>query len=648
MRRRKTIITYALLSAVSFNAFAVSIGDISGSGEIMITSRVSESILKSDNAKTENKKLISGVVKSDKGELLVGVSIKELGGGNNTAITGRNGEFSLKVGSDATVIVQHLYFLPQQIKVEGKTTFDIVMCNEAIVISDVKALEGSDIITKLVRGVVMDNKGKPLKGVVVSAKGTDIKVLTDAKGEFSLAVNSDARLKVEFIGLESREIYVANKTNLAIVLEKEAVYSNDVVRADDSKSSSKGSEYDDSSSFVEEDLDIVEVIDESDSYESYSADSYTDVLEEVVVVTYGSPKREPKRKSESSRHDRQVEGRSGVVTAGEHNDLKDWRYWSKLVDKDDTHSSKWKFYTNNRVAVTVLDSKNSAVNGALVDLLHNNVVVWQGVTDNSGKVDLWVGLNSENSQLESSNLSIVINDVVQQGTVKVTEFNDNKVDVNKFIIKSKGVDSVADIAFIVDATGSMADEIMFLKEDMTAILSDVSSQYTNIKLRTSALFYRDSGDDYLIKYSDFTENSKQTSNFISNQYAGGGGDYPEAVHDALSSAVQLSWNKKATARIAFLLLDAPAHDNDHVIESIHRSIKLYAAMGIKLIPIVASGTDKDTEFLCRFFSIATNGTYVFITDHSGVGEKHIKPSADQYKVELLSDLMVRLINKYIE
>ena len=81
---------------------------------------------------------------------------------------------------------------------------------------------------------------------------------------------------------------------------------------------------------------------------------------------------------------------------------------------------------------------------------------------------------------------------------------------------------------------------------------------------------------------------------------------------------------------------------------IHTSVKAAAEKGIKIIPIAASGIDKETEFLMRFFAQATNGTYVFITDHSGVGGSHIEPSIGQFEVEKLNDLMVRLISKYAE
>ena len=67
-----------------------------------------------------------------------------------------------------------------------------------------------------------------------------------------------------------------------------------------------------------------------------------------------------------------------------------------------------------------------------------------------------------------------------------------------------------------------------------------------------------------------------------------------------------------------------------------------------MIPVAASGVDKDTEFMLRFFDLATGGTYVFLTDDSGIGNSHIKATVGDHKVEKLADLMVRLIKKYVE
>ena len=110
----------------------------------------------------------------------------------------------------------------------------------------------------------------------------------------------------------------------------------------------------------------------------------------------------------------------------------------------------------------------------------------------------------------------------------------------------------------------------------------------------------------------------------------------------------MQWSTSAKSRIAFLLLDAPPHNGSQIKDDLHTSIQKAAKKGIKIIPIVASGINKETEFLMRNFSITTNGTYVFITNDSGVGNDHLEPTVGEYEVEYLKDLMVRLITKYTE
>lgn len=48
----------------------------------------------------------------------------------------------------------------------------------------------------------------------------------------------------------------------------------------------------------------------------------------------------------------------------------------------------------------------------------------------------------------------------------------------------------------------------------------------------------------------------------------------------------------------------------------------------------------------RALALGTNGTYTFLTDHSGIGNSHIKPSTDSYEVETLNAIMVRIMKSY--
>ena len=134
---------------------------------------------------------------------------------------------------------------------------------------------------------------------------------------------------------------------------------------------------------------------------------------------------------------------------------------------------------------------------------------------------------------------------------------------------------------------------------------------------------------------------------MSKQSAEGGGDYPEAVDVALKAAIEdKNWSASAQTRIVFLMLDAPAHNES--IGSLQESIQKAAQKGIQIVPIASSGIDKKTEFLMRFFALGTNGSYVFLTDHSGVGNDHIVPTVGEYRVEYLNELMTRIITSSVE
>ena len=345
-------------------------------------------------------------------------------------------------------------------------------------------------------------------------------------------------------------------------------------------------------------------------------------------------------------------GKAGVLTAGEWNDLDHWDFWSGLMGSQDYGgmSQYWRMYTPRRVAVRVADAAGKRLPALRITLEQNQKVLWSTLTDNQGEADLWV--DPFHAQAGTDNLVLTIDGKPQASAPKLSPWNvqQEEAEVNFYIVdKAKAPEKRADIAFIVDATGSMGDEIDFLKKDLVNILDRAKGGLSGVELRTGAVFYRDEQDEYVTKFSPFTDDYRKTIQYISMQHADGGGDLPEAVHTALEAGLQnLAWNTSARARIAFLVLDAPAHqDHQGVVESLQASIREYAKQGVKLIPVFCSSPSKECEFMCRFFAVLTGGTYVFLTDDSGVGGDHIEASVGDFQVEPLNDLLVRLIAKYI-
>ena len=340
-----------------------------------------------------------------------------------------------------------------------------------------------------------------------------------------------------------------------------------------------------------------------------------------------------------------VQPQGGLVTAGEWNDLDNWDFYQKTLMKEPFKGfpEDWQMYTNHRIAVAIT-AKNKPAANATVTLFRNDTPIWTAKTDNLGRAELWVGAFQKEKELNTALLRLKVNEQ-WVSTATISETQVNRIALDETLPSPT---NLVQIAFMVDATGSMGDELEFLKMDLKKVINEVQKTNTQLKISTATVFYRDEGDEYVVKHSPFTEDINQTTEFISQQRADGGGDFPEAVDKALVQLNQLQWQPEARTRIAFLVLDAPPHNKPAVISSIQYSVKTAAASGIKLIPVVASGIDKTTEFLMRFIAMYTNGTYVFITDHSGIGNKHLEPSVGEYQVEKLSDLMVRLIKKYSE
>ncbi len=207
------------------------------------------------------------------------------------------------------------------------------------------------------------------------------------------------------------------------------------------------------------------------------------------------------------------------------------------------------------------------------------------------------------------------------------------------------INRTVDICLVVDATGSMGDELHYLKSEMMDVMMRAQGASPCAKFRFSSVFYRDLGDAYVTKSTPFTDRVDDVIAYVNEQSVGGGGDFPEAVDSALATAVNgLAWSPQAITRILFLVLDAPAHDYSAL--KLRETIEKAARLGIKIIPIAASGIDKNSEFLFKYMATATYGDYLYITDHSGIGGSHLKPTGVKENKQYLNDLMVELIAKY--
>ena len=341
----------------------------------------------------------------------------------------------------------------------------------------------------------------------------------------------------------------------------------------------------------------------------------------------------------------QAEIKAGQITAGEWNHLDKWDKWKELLENKDYNEMQehWKIFPRSRYSVFVRNQYELPLQDARVDLINEEKeIVWTARTDNSGKAELWADINSQQKSGNSYKAVVTIDGKKHTiDNLQDIEGGVNNLDLNVACSSAKNVD----IMWAVDATGSMGDEIQYLQTELEDVISR-SLKGEKLNIRTGSVFYRDTKDDYLTRVQPLGADQNKTLEFIKEQGADGGGDYPEAVESALEDCLAQEWSENAIARIIFLMLDAPPHHNPEVLAQLQEQIKEAAERGIKIIPVTASGINRQTEFLMKFMAIATNGTYVFITDHSGIGNPHLKPVVQDFEVEKLNDLLVRLLYHY--
>lgn len=337
--------------------------------------------------------------------------------------------------------------------------------------------------------------------------------------------------------------------------------------------------------------------------------------------------------------------RPGLLTAGEWNDNAEYDFLLNLIQTNRDWREfvkRWQMDLSRRTEVKVTADGKPAVN-ALVELLDaNGRAVWTARTDNSGTAYVFTGFNRNADAAASTGLNVSYGGSSAQKTYAPGQ---------AYNIALKGGSSPApalDLMFVVDTTGSMQDELDFLKAELINVIDRVRRDNANIPTRLSVNVYRDEGDEYVIRSTPFDSNYQNAQRFLDKQTASGGGDYEEAVEQALNDALfKHEWNMEARARLLFLVLDAPPHNTPAIAAQMHRLTAAAAAMGVRIIPVASSGVDKDTEFLLRSLAAASGGTYVFLTDDSGVGEAHLEPTIGPYDVEQLNNLLARLIDGYL-
>jgi uncharacterized protein YegL len=118
-----------------------------------------------------------------------------------------------------------------------------------------------------------------------------------------------------------------------------------------------------------------------------------------------------------------------------------------------------------------------------------------------------------------------------------------------------------EVCFVLDTTGSMSGLIEGAKQKIWSIANELTRAKPTPEIRMGLIGYRDRGDAYVLKTFDLTNDIDTIYGQLQTFQAGGGGDTPESVNEALQAAVtRMTWSAdKKVLKTIFLVGDAPPH-----------------------------------------------------------------------------------------
>lgn len=328
------------------------------------------------------------------------------------------------------------------------------------------------------------------------------------------------------------------------------------------------------------------------------------------------------------------------------------KYGNSLIDGKDVLKED----ISNRFTISVYDKNQKSISDSNIQISYKGNNVFSGKTYSNGKVLFFPNtiksLNSDCQQQDcnSDNYSVT----VQKGNNKITkEFsaNDKNWNVELTDNRENSINPTLDIAFLIDATGSMGDEISSVQKTIKGIADKIQNMPSNPKIRYSLVSYKDRVDDYRVKRYDFTSNLDNFQEILNDLSARGGGDYRESMNEGLYNAVdKISWTTdKDAVRLVFLIADAPPHldysDDYKYTDSMVDAVK----QGIKIYPIAASGLDNSGEYIFRQLAQFTMAKFLFITyggdeQTPGTTPHHV----GEFKENNLDDLVVGIVKDELD
>lgn len=309
-----------------------------------------------------------------------------------------------------------------------------------------------------------------------------------------------------------------------------------------------------------------------------------------------------------------------------------------------------KIDVSERYILTVVNEAGQPVIDATVRISDGQQQIFEGATYAGGRTIIFpraIGISDAVSELQIT---------VEKGQASASGRLVRGQDERPTIVLA-GATAVStplrlDVLFLLDATGSMGDEITQIQRTIDEIAARIDQFDPRPELRLGLVSYRDRGDAYVTNLdANFTADVPSFRQALLQVRADGGGDTPEDLNSGLEVAIrQMSWQPDSV-RLMFLVADAPAH-LDYAQEFDYATAAREAVLkGIKIYPIGASNTSDVAEYQLRQLAQQTLGSFIFLTYQPGQSggapgdTTTLNVDPDQFTVDRLDDIVVRAVQR---
>ncbi len=336
----------------------------------------------------------------------------------------------------------------------------------------------------------------------------------------------------------------------------------------------------------------------------------------------------------------------GTLTAGDYDDHLNPHLYQNYAREYLQSRGQWidvpRIDFNNRIQIEVTDNAGLPYPDARVEASSTQGTVTL-LTAANGVASLYSELDAlhDNFQLRviaadgtAAQQNIDLQQALKAGKIQVSLDTTDQA--------ANSADTPIDLMFVVDTTGSMTDELNFLQTELSDIISSVTEQQSGIRI--GLVFYRDYGDNYIVRAHGFSGDQNSVQLNLNQEQAQGGGDYPEAMDQALQAAIGADWRANSR-KVMFLIADAPPHSDR--MRATWTAAEQARKKNIHVVPVAASGVAEDAEYIMRSVAALTNSRYLFLTDDSGFGLSHAEPDVECYVVTSLRKAMIRALNSLV-